>query len=134
MTKVGMTVLVKGLSFELENTNTSIVSLWPATGIQSAATERFKNENGESITKLLRKPKIFADAVVGLAKDNKISKLNGDAIIDEDYLRSRWGVSDFTQYRADPKFEPPRMMPKNFPSLKVEEENFKATFKVKAKL
>ena len=87
ITKVGMTVLVKGLSFELKNTNTSVVSLWPATGIQSAATERFKSENGESITKLLRTPKIFADAVVGLAKDERIHEVNGEALIDEDYLR-----------------------------------------------
>ena len=72
MTKVAMTVLMKGLSFELKNTNTSIVSLWPATGIQSAATERFKSQNGEDISKLLRTPKIFADAVVGIAKDEKI--------------------------------------------------------------
>lgn len=48
--------------------------------------------------------------------------MNGKALIDEDYLRSE-GVADFSVYRADPNTEPPRMMPKLFPSLLVEEED-----------
>ena len=43
MSKVAMTVLVKGLAHELEGTNVRAVSLWPATGIESAATNRFKS-------------------------------------------------------------------------------------------
>lgn len=37
-----MTALVKGLSFELKNTNVAIVSLWPANAIHTAATQRFR--------------------------------------------------------------------------------------------
>ena len=59
-----------------------------------------------------------------------MKEINGEALIDEDYLRKRWNVTDFQKYRANPNFEPPRMMPKKFPSLKVEEENQQATFKV----
>ncbi len=33
------------------------------------------------------------------------------------------GMTDFTQYRADPEHEPRRIMPKSFPSLLVEEED-----------
>lgn len=51
-----------------------------------------------------------------------IYRLNGQALIDEDYLRSI-GMNDFTKYRCDPLSEPPRMMPKQMPSLLVEEEN-----------
>ena len=42
--------------------------------------------------------------------------------MDEDYLRSE-DVTDFSKYRCDPDHEPPRMMPKKFPDLTVEEEN-----------
>ena len=52
-------------------------------------------------------------------------------MIDEDYLRERYGVRDFTKYRVNPEFEPPRMMPKKFPSLKVAEENYNPTFNVR---
>ena len=51
-----------------------------------------------------------------------LHRLNGKALIDEDYLRSE-GVTDFTKYRADPDKEPPRMMPSQFPSLLVPEED-----------
>ena len=49
-------------------------------------------------------------------------RYNGKALIDEDLLRSV-GVTDFSKYRCDPDHEPDRMMPKNFPSLMVEEED-----------
>lgn len=52
------------------------------------------------------------------------SRLNGLALIDEDYLRTT-GISDFSKYRCDPDVEPPRMMPRKFPDLSVEEENEK---------
>ena len=52
-------------------------------------------------------------------------------MIDEDYLKERYQVKDFTKYRADPDHEPPRMMPKNFPSLKVAEEDWNPTFNIK---
>lgn len=48
-------------------------------------------------------------------------RINGKALIDEDYLRAK-GVRDFSVYRCDPGKEPLRMMPKSFPSLLVKEE------------
>jgi hypothetical protein len=48
--------------------------------------------------------------------------LNGKCLIDEDYLRGI-GVRDFEKYRCNPDYEPPRMIPKEFPSLLVDEEN-----------
>ena len=47
---------------------------------------------------------------------------NGRALIDEDMMRER-GMTDFSRFRCDPELEPPRMMPRNFPSLRVAEED-----------
>ena len=49
-------------------------------------------------------------------------RLNGKCLIDEDYLRNI-GIQNFEKYRSDPDHEPPRMMPQEFPSLLVKEEN-----------
>ena len=35
------------------------------------------------------------------------------------------GFTDMAKYRSDPEKEPPRMMPKKFPSLLVEEQEVK---------
>ena len=126
MSKVAMTVLVKGLANDLSSTNIKAVTLWPATGIISAATNRIKNTLDPSIDSKLRLPSIFADAILMMAKDPSLKC--GATLIDEDYLRSQ-GVTDFAQYRVDPKSEPPRMMPKVFPDLTVAEENQEA-FKI----
>ena len=120
----------------------SITALWPASPIRSHVTEVLGIE-----PKLMREPDIFADACLAIASDksdrfvklNTISqsstnyldiitcqcplklitasalfcRLNGKCLIDE----------DFKKYRCNPKFEPPRMMPKKFPSLLVDEED-----------
>lgn len=116
ITKVGMTVLVHGLATELKGTGVSISSLWPATGIKSFVTEKMNISD-----KLMREPSIFADALLTIANE-QTEKYNGQALIDEDLLRSV-GISDFSKYRCDPDHEPDRMMPRKFPSLMVEEED-----------
>ncbi|XP_060076409.1 hydroxysteroid dehydrogenase-like protein 2 [Ylistrum balloti] len=116
MSKVSMTVLVHGLANELQGTGVSVSALWPATVIRSHVTDKMKVP-----LKLMRTPHIFADAVVKIAED-PTERLNGQALIDEDYLRTV-GVYEFTKYRCDSDHEPPRMMPKQFPSLLVEEED-----------
>ncbi|XP_059147815.1 hydroxysteroid dehydrogenase-like protein 2 [Physella acuta] len=115
MTKVAMTVLVHGLANELQETGVSISALWPATVIESHVTQ-VRN----LAPCYMRKSTIFADACFGIAEE-KTDKLNGKALIDEDYLRSE-GVTDFSKYRCDPNQEPDRMMPKQLPSLLVAEE------------
>ncbi|XP_041375595.1 hydroxysteroid dehydrogenase-like protein 2 [Gigantopelta aegis] len=121
VSKVGATVLMHGLASELDGTGVSISSLWPATGIQSHVTEVYGVDR-----KLLRLPTIFADACLKIAEE-KTQKLNGKALIDEDYLRST-GVTDFTQYRCHPEHEHPRMMPRAFPSLEVTEQDAPPVF------
>jgi len=118
ISKVGMTILAMGLGEELkaENSGISINALWPATAIESHVTELMKLGDPT----VWRKPAIFADACLGIVQENP-NVLNGEALIDEDFLRSK-GIENFTEYRCSPNDEPPRMMPKKFPSLKVEEE------------
>ncbi|KAJ3348763.1 hypothetical protein HDU83_001041 [Entophlyctis luteolus] len=120
MGKVAMTVLTHGLAMdlaEIPNCGVAITSLWPATAVQSAVTEV------KSVPeKFLRHASIFADAVVGICNE-PAKKVNGLALIDEDYLREFRGVTDFSKYRLHPDVEPPRMMPKRFPSLTVDEQD-----------
>ncbi|CAH1783674.1 unnamed protein product [Owenia fusiformis] len=115
ITKVGMTVLVHGLANELKGTGVSVTALWPATGIESFVTQQ-QNVPQD----VMRKSTIFADACLEIGKDDAQS-LNGEALLDEDYLHSK-GVTDFSVYRCNPDVEPPRMMPRKFPSLLVEED------------
>ena len=51
-----------------------------------------------------------------------IFRYNGKALIDEDLLRET-GVTDFTKYRGHPDHEPSRMMPRQVPSLFVDEDD-----------
>lgn len=115
MTKVASTVLVHGLANELVGSGVTINALWPATVLKSHVTD-IRNLPPS----FMRKPDIFADACLKIAKE-ETEMLNGKALIDEDYLRTK-GVTDFTKYRCDPDKEPSRMMPKEFPDLKVKEE------------
>ncbi|KAI8851185.1 hypothetical protein BC829DRAFT_431409 [Chytridium lagenaria] len=124
MGKVGMSVLTIGLAMDFEGTGIAISALWPATAIQSAVTDAKALGTG-----YLRKPEIFADATLHILKDDA-KRVNGQTFVDEDYLRHFQGVKDFTKYRLshltkileDPDKEPPRMLPKEFPSLLVAEQ------------
>jgi len=69
----------------------------------------------------MRKATIFSDAAFAIAQPLQNS-IHGRTLIDEDFLREI-GVTNFEKYRCDPAIEPPRMMPKVFPSLLVEEES-----------
>jgi NAD(P)-dependent dehydrogenase (short-subunit alcohol dehydrogenase family) len=119
MTKVGMTVLVHGLAEELKDTGVAITALWPATAIESQVSAKMKAK-----PELMRKATIFADAVAAIG-DEPADRLNGAALIDEDYLREYRGLTDadFVKYRSDPATEPPRLLPKKFPSLLVAEQD-----------
>ena len=103
ISKFGMTLQVHGLAEEVKNTNIGIYALWPATLIESFATKNFKMGN-ES---LWRKASILSDCCLSLVTTND-KQLSGQALIDEDYLKSI-GMNDFKCYRKDPNIEPPRI-------------------------
>ncbi|KAJ3314524.1 hypothetical protein HDV04_006063 [Boothiomyces sp. JEL0838] len=115
MTKVSMSVMVMGLAMELPP-SIAITGIWPATAIQSYVTDVKGLDKGH-----LRSPQIFADAVDLMLQDNP-QNINGKCLIEEDYLRSK-GVTDFKKYRSDPDVEPRRMLPMEFPSLLVKEQD-----------
>lgn len=90
------------------------VSLWPATSIQSAATTSLETSTASDAGRYLRKPAIWSDAVSHILRDAGKKEIEGRALIDEDYLRERWGFKDgdFVKYRLDPDVEPKRAVPK----------------------
>jgi len=125
MTKFAMTTLMIGLyhDFKRQKVATGFdgvaCSIWPATAIVSAATEFTRpGSKGE-----LRKPEIFADAILAALQERDSGKVSGKAWLDEDYLRELKGVKDFDGYAVTPGTKVRRIMPMKLPSLEVEEED-----------
>ena len=124
MGKVGMSVLTKGLAMDFERegkTGMAITSIWPATGIESAATAQVTARDPAE-TKDLRSPKIFSDAILAMIR-TPVPVVNGLLDLDEDFLRQHCGITDFSKYSLVPGANPRRIMPKQFSTLEVEEQN-----------
>jgi len=120
MGKVGMSVLTKGLAMDLVRegkTEMAITSIWPATAVQSAATQNLTKDEAKD----LRTADIFSDAVLEMIRA-PVEEVNGELLLDEDFLRTR-GVSDFAKYNLVPGSSPRRIMPEEFPDLKVKEHD-----------
>lgn len=105
ISKYGMTMIALGLAKEVVGTGIGINALWPATLIESYATKNFKMSERSQ----WRKASILADCVVKMVQEPP-EILNGQALIDEDYLRSR-GVTDFKKYRCVDDVEPKKVWP-----------------------
>ncbi|KAF4769428.1 hypothetical protein N7455_008666 [Penicillium solitum] len=124
MGKVGMSVLVKGLAMDFVRqgrNEMAVMSIWPASSIESAATEHNKGSD-VSYKKDLRKPTIFSDAILAMLRAPH-QVVNGLLDTDEDFLREKCGVSDFSKYSVIPGSTPRRIMPANFPVLEVAEQD-----------
>ena len=109
----------KGLAMDWEREGKSemaITSIWPATAIQSAATQNLGQENANE----LRKPTIYSDAILAMLKA-PTSQVNGKLELDEDFLR-KTGLKDFDKYSVVPGATPRRIMPAEFPDLTVAEQ------------
>ncbi|KAF1833810.1 short chain dehydrogenase [Decorospora gaudefroyi] len=122
--KVGMSVLTKGLAMDFRRegkTRMAISSLWPATGVQSAATTTTLNLGREEDACDLRTAHIFSDAVLGVLR-SEAEEVNGELLVDEDFLRAK-GVRDFDKYSLVPGSRPRRILPRSFPDLRVEEQD-----------
>ena len=94
-------------------------SIWPATGIVSAATEFYRPGSKNE----LRKPDIFADAILAILQESEVAKFSGKAWLDEDFLRELKGVTNFDGYAVIKGVKVRRIMPAKLPSLEVEEED-----------
>lgn len=122
MGKVGMSVLVKGFAMDCEREKRkdfAISALWPGASITSGATRGADQGN-------LRKPEIFSDSIIEILRDDP-SKVNGELFIDEDYLRDRHNVKDFSKYALVPGTSPRRIMPAELPNLRVAEHDDEGT-------
>ncbi|KAF5639841.1 reductase [Fusarium sp. NRRL 52700] len=123
MGKVGMSVLTKGLAMDFEREgkkDMAITSIWPAVAIESAATEKFTAKNPEEANDL-RKAAIFSDAILEILKASP-SVVNGELLLDEDFLREHAGITDFSRYNVIPGASPRRIMPQRLPDLTVAEQ------------
>ncbi|KAJ7605034.1 putative Hydroxysteroid dehydrogenase-like protein 2 [Mycena polygramma] len=122
MGKVGMSVLTKGLAMDWQREgkhDMAITSIWPASAIESAATNAASNDPEER--KDLRHPAIFSDAILAMLAAPPAT-VNGLLDTDEDFLRRHAGVTDFSRYSLVPGTTPRRIMPAVFPSLEVAEQ------------
>lgn len=119
MGKVGMSVLTKGLAMDFERQgrkDMAITSIWPAAAIDSAATK------DPAIRQELRKPTIFSDAILAMLRA-PASVVNGCLELDEDFLRQHTGMTDFSKYALISGTTPRRIMPVDFPDLRVAEQD-----------
>lgn len=105
ISKYGMTLIAMGVAKEVEGTGIGINALWPATLIESFATKNFKMSERSQ----WRKASILSDCVLKMVQEPP-QILSGQALIDEDYLRSR-GVTDFAKYRCVEDVEPNKAWP-----------------------
>jgi NAD(P)-dependent dehydrogenase (short-subunit alcohol dehydrogenase family) len=121
--KIGMSVLTKGLAMDFEREgkkDMAITSIWPAVAIESAATEKFTRKNPEEANDL-RKATIFSDAILAILQASP-SVVNGELLLDEDFLREHASVTDFSKYNVVPGTAPRRIMPASLPDLTVAEQ------------
>ena len=127
MGKIGMSVLTKGLAMDfarqgLEAKGMSITSLWPAVAIESGATKAMTDRNPDE-ARDLRRATIFSDAVLAVLRAEPASSVNGRLELDEDFLRSDAGMTDFSRYSVVPGATPRRIMPRELPTLAVAEQD-----------
>jgi hypothetical protein len=117
MSKYSASICVLGLGMD-QSIGFSIVGLWPACALESAATKGVPRH-------MLRDPRIFGEAVLEIVKSSK-EAVHGKLLVDEDFLRER-GYTDFSRFNlgvegSDGR-DPPRMMPRVFPDLRVSEHD-----------
>jgi citronellol/citronellal dehydrogenase len=109
ISKLGMTLLTHGLADEVRPHNITVNSLWPRTVVESQASINW----GLGTPSQWRKPEILVDCLLRLAQKEP-AELTGQALIDEDFLRSE-GVTDFGGYACLPGADPP---PLTWPAMR----------------
>jgi citronellol/citronellal dehydrogenase len=112
VSKFGMTMLAAAIAQEHRQHNIAAHALWPATMIESSATEVHLGQVDKS---MWRSADILADATLALVQ-REPGEQSGQAWIDEDVLR-RDGIADFKKYRLNPDVEPPRFSFKDIPPI-----------------
>ena len=115
MAKYGMSLCTLAWAQEFRKDGIAANSLWPRTGIATAAIQMI---GGEALMKQSRKPEIMADAAhVILCKPSR--EYTGNFAIDDLVLHAE-GMRDFSHYAAVPgttKFMPDFFVPDDTPQL-----------------
>lgn len=115
MAKYGMSLCTLAWAQEFRKDGIAANSLWPRTGIATAAIQMI---GGEALMKQSRKPEIMADAAhVILCKPSR--EYTGHFAIDDLVLHAD-GMRDFSHYAAVPgttKFMPDFFVPDDTPQL-----------------
>ena len=97
--KYGMSLCVLGLADELRKDGIAVNALWPRTTIATAAVRNILG--GEKLMRMSRSPEIVADAA-HLVFQQAAKTFSGNFLIDDTFLHSVGGVTDFETYRIDP--------------------------------
>ena len=97
--KYGMSLCVLGLADELKKDGIAVNALWPRTTIATAAVRNILG--GDKLMRMSRSPEIVADAA-HLIFQQPAKTFSGNFLIDDTFLYSVGGVTDFEKYRVDP--------------------------------
>jgi citronellol/citronellal dehydrogenase len=115
MAKYGMSLCTLAWAQEFRKDGIAANSLWPRTGIATAAIQMI---GGEALMKQSRKPEIMADAAhVILCRSSR--EYTGNFAIDDLVLHAE-GMRDFSHYAAVPgttKFMPDFFVPDDTPQI-----------------
>lgn len=118
---LGKTKYIVLVDFQREGrVHMAISSIWPASSIESAATNSMTRIDPTEANDL-RKPTIYSDAILAMLRA-PVETVNGLLDTDEDFLRNFCGVTDFSKYSVVEGSKPRRIMPQQFPDLTVEEQ------------
>lgn len=101
MAKYNMSLCTLGMAEELKKSGIAVNSLWPETGIATAAVLNLLG--GEEAMKKCRKPEIVADAAYWILTQ-KSTEVTGNFFVDSEVLRAA-GVEDLSVYACDPHGE-----------------------------
>ena len=110
MAKYGMSMCVLGMADEFRSQGVAVNALWPRTAIATAAVNNLLG--GSDMMQKSRTDKIMADAAyIILTSDSR--KTTGNFFIDDSLLKAH-GVTNFDQYKVDPKVKDEDLMPDFF--------------------
>jgi len=101
ISKMGMTFLAHAIAEEEKQHGISASALWPVTMIESQATRHFGMGSPEE----WRTAAMLADATVEICCSS--GELSGRALYDEEVLKERRGITDFSSYSVVPGTTPP---------------------------
>lgn len=98
MSKYGMSMCTLGMAEELKKKRIAVNSLWPETGIATAAVKNLLG--GDDAMKMCRTPEIVADAAYWILTQPS-SECTGNFFIDSEVLKNA-GVKDLETYAVAP--------------------------------